>query len=54
MSLGAKTVAPERRSEERRGEERRGEEKRNFNDLETSLAGLEGWNATDTSLVLLL
>lgn len=44
MLLGAETVASERRSEEGR----------NFNDLETSPAGLEGRNATDTSLVLLL
>lgn len=41
--LGAETVASEGRSEE----------KRNFNDPETSPAGLEGWNATDTCLVLL-
>lgn len=44
MSLGAQTVASERRSEERR----------NFNDPETSPAGLEGLNATDSSLVFLL
>lgn len=44
MSLGAESVASERISEE----------KRNFNDPETSPAGLEGRNATDTSLVLLL
>lgn len=43
MSLGAKTVASERRSEG----------KRNFNDPETSPAGLEERNVTDTSLLLL-
>lgn len=44
MSLGAETVAAERISEE----------KKNFNDPETSRAGLEGRNAADTSFMLLL
>lgn len=49
MSLGAETVAF---GEKTQRNEWRGEERRNFNDPETSPAGLEGLDATDTSLVL--
>lgn len=43
MSLGAESGF---------GEGKRIEERRNFNDLETSLAGLKKWNAKDTFLIL--